>query len=35
VVVQKAVPTGTHAYELKVYDRARLVGASPVENQTC
>jgi prepilin-type N-terminal cleavage/methylation domain-containing protein len=35
VVVQKAVPKGTHAYELKVYDRARLVGASPVENQTC
>jgi prepilin-type N-terminal cleavage/methylation domain-containing protein len=35
VVVQKIVPRGAHAYQLKVYDRARLVGASPVENHTC
>jgi prepilin-type N-terminal cleavage/methylation domain-containing protein len=35
VVVQKAVTKGTHSFQLKVYDRARLVGASPVENRTC
>jgi hypothetical protein len=35
VVVQKSVSKGTHAYSLKVYDRARLVGTSPVENRTC
>ena len=35
VVTQKSVSKGTHAYSLKVYDRARLVGTSPVENHSC
>jgi hypothetical protein len=35
IVVQKSVTKGTHTYELRVYDRAQLVGASPVENRTC
>jgi prepilin-type N-terminal cleavage/methylation domain-containing protein len=35
VVTQKSVSKGTHAFSLKVYDRARLVGTSPVENHTC
>jgi prepilin-type N-terminal cleavage/methylation domain-containing protein len=35
VVTQKSVSKGTHAFSLKVYDRARLVGTSPVESHTC
>lgn len=35
VVIQKTVSRGPHAYQLLVYDRAQLVGASPVENRTC
>jgi hypothetical protein len=35
VVVQKSVAAGSHTYQLKVYDRARLVGASPVETHPC
>ena len=35
VVVQKAVASGTHSYQLRVYDRARLLGTSPPETHTC
>jgi type II secretory pathway pseudopilin PulG len=35
VVVQKVVSEGTHRYQLKVYDRADLMGASPTETHTC
>jgi prepilin-type N-terminal cleavage/methylation domain-containing protein len=35
VVVQKSVTAGTHTYQLRVYDRARLVGTSPVETRAC
>jgi hypothetical protein len=35
VVVQKSVTTGSHTYQLRVYDRARLAGASSVETRTC
>jgi type II secretory pathway pseudopilin PulG len=35
IVVQKSVTSGSHTFELRVYDRARLMGASPVENHTC
>lgn len=35
VVIQKSVAGGAHTYELRVYDRAKLVGQSPVENRTC
>ena len=35
VVVQKAVTPGTHSYQLRVYDRARLLGSSPLETHTC
>jgi hypothetical protein len=35
VVVQKVVSKGTHTYQLKVYDRADLMGASPTETHTC
>ena len=35
VVVQKAVASGTHSYQLRVYDRARLLGSSPPETHTC
>jgi type II secretory pathway pseudopilin PulG len=35
IVVQKTVTKGTHTFQLKVYDRARLVGASPLETRTC
>jgi type II secretory pathway pseudopilin PulG len=35
VIVQKVLSKGTHAYHLKVYDRARLVGTSPTETHTC
>jgi type II secretory pathway pseudopilin PulG len=35
VVVQITVPKGTHSYQLKVYDRAHLVGTSTTETQTC
>jgi hypothetical protein len=35
VVVQKVVSKTTHTYQLKVYDRAQLVGTSPTETHTC
>jgi type II secretory pathway pseudopilin PulG len=35
VVVQKSLSAGTHTFELKVYDRAQLVGTSPTETRTC
>jgi type II secretory pathway pseudopilin PulG len=35
VVVQITVPKGTHTYQLKVYDRAHLLGTSITETQTC
>jgi type II secretory pathway pseudopilin PulG len=35
VVTQKSVSKGTHAFSLKVYDRARLAGTSPVESHSC
>jgi hypothetical protein len=35
VVVQITVPNGTHTYQLKVYDRAHLLGTSTTETQTC
>jgi hypothetical protein len=36
IVVQAILPTrGSHTFQLFVYDRARLVGASSVETRTC
>jgi len=35
VVVQRVVSKGTHTYQLKVYDRANLVGTSATETHTC
>jgi type II secretory pathway pseudopilin PulG len=35
VVVQRVMSKGTHTYQLKVYDRANLVGTSPTETHTC
>jgi hypothetical protein len=35
VVVQKTLSKGSHAFQLKVYDRARLVGESPTETHAC
>jgi prepilin-type N-terminal cleavage/methylation domain-containing protein len=35
VVVQLLVTKGTHTYQLKVYDPARLIGTSSVETRTC
>jgi Prokaryotic N-terminal methylation motif len=35
VVVQLTVTKGTHTFQLKVKDPARLAGASPVETRTC
>jgi len=35
VVVEKVLPKGTHQFQLKVYDRARLVGESTTETHTC
>ena len=35
VVVQKSVPAGTRRYQLRVFDRARLVGSSPEESHRC
>jgi prepilin-type N-terminal cleavage/methylation domain-containing protein len=35
VVVQKALPKGTHSYYLIVYDRAHLQGTSITETHTC
>jgi type II secretory pathway pseudopilin PulG len=35
VVEQREVTKGTHTFQLKVYDRARLVGESPTETHTC
>jgi hypothetical protein len=35
VVVQRVLDKGTHTFQLKVYDRARLVGTSATETHTC
>jgi type II secretory pathway pseudopilin PulG len=35
VVEQREVTKGTHTFQLKVYDRARLVGESPTETHEC
>ncbi len=35
VVVQKSLPKTTHTFQLKVYDRAQLVGTSPLEIHAC
>jgi hypothetical protein len=35
VVVQKAVTAGTHTYQLRVFDRARLLGTTPLESHRC
>jgi Tfp pilus assembly protein PilE len=35
VVVQHSVAAGSHTYQLKVYDRAHLVGESAVETHVC
>ena len=35
VVVQKVLTKGTHTFQLRVYDRARLEGTSATETHTC
>jgi hypothetical protein len=35
VVIEKVLTKGTHTFQLKVYDRARLEGVTPEEIHTC